>query len=208
MEQSNSSKTLIKVIICIGALAVIGVLGMIVAAVITFQSVTSPAHIKSVAASFMTIADPLPTGFTYTAAYEVSGLSIVQISDEDTQTLYTFSSTGDPLKERVENLPDLTDEDRVAALKVGLATANKGLLTSRVTGQLRFANEIMCYSIGHTDVLGPDLTVDNSFGALSHSSKTGRYIYLWVQKQSLLQRNGPAMDLTRIKKLLSAVKSF
>jgi uncharacterized protein YlbG (UPF0298 family) len=66
----------------------------------------------------------------------------------------------------------------------------------------------MCYSIGHTDVLGPDLTVNNGFGGISQSSKTGRYLYLWVQKQSLLQKSGTAIDLTRIKELLSAIKSF
>ena len=208
MEQSKNSKILLKVAICFGAFALICLLGLIVAAVITFQAVTSPAHIKSVTATFMPLADPLPKGFTYTAAYEVSGLAIVQITDEDKQTLYTFSCTAVPLKKQVENFADLTDEERVAALKVGLAAANKGRLTSKDTGQLRFANEIMCYSIGHTDVLGPDSTVNNGFGALSQSSKTGRYIYLWVQKQSLLQRNGSAMDLTRIKELLSTVKSF
>ncbi len=208
MEQSNKSKTIIKVIICFGAFAVLGVVALIVTAVLIFQSVTSPAHIKSVAANFMTVADPLPKGFTYTAAYEVGGLPIVQIADEDQQNLYTFSSTGDPSKEQAENFADRTDEDRVAALKVGLAAANKGQLTSKVSGQLKFANEIMCYSIGHIDMLGPDSTVNNGFGALSRSSKTGRYIYLWVQKQSLLQRNGPAIDLTRIKELLKAIKSF
>lgn len=208
MEQSNKSKTIIKVIICFGAFAVFGVVALIVTAVLIFQSVTSPAHIKSVAANFMTLADPLPKGFTYTAAYEVAGLPIMQITDQDQQNLYTFSSTGDPSKEQVENFADRTDADKVAALKVGLAAANKGQLTSKVSGQLKCADEIMCYSIGHTDMLGPDSTVNNGFGALSRSSKTGRYIYLWVQKDSFLHRNGPAIDLTRIKELLSAIKSF
>ncbi len=208
MEQSNKSKTIIKVIICFGAFAVFGLVALIVTAVLIFQSVTSPAHIKTVAANFMTLADPLPKGFAYTAAYEVGGFPIVQITDQDQQNLYTFSSTGDPSKEQAENFADSTDEDRVAALKVGLAAANKGQLTSKVSGQLKFANEIMCYSIGHTDMLGPDPTVNNGFGALSQSSKTGRYIYLWVQKDSFLHRNGPAIDLTRIKELLSAIKSF
>ena len=115
MEQSNKSKTIIKVIICFGAFAVFGVVALIVTAVLIFQSVTSPAHIKAVAANFMTLADPLPKGFTYTAAYEVAGLPIVQITDEDQQNLYTFTSTGDPSKEQVENFADSTDVDRVAA---------------------------------------------------------------------------------------------
>jgi hypothetical protein len=208
LEQSSKSKTLLKIVIAFGAFSILGLVGLMVAGVIFFLSLTSPAHIKSVAATFMTIDDPLPKGFTYTAAYEVAGLPIVQIADEEAETLYTFSATNDPVKNKTDNLSDLSEEDKVDALEARLAVANKGQLTSKATGQLKFANEIMCYSIGHSSVLGPDETVNNSFGALSQSSKTGRYIYLWVQKQSLLQRNGPTMDLPRIKELLSAVKSF
>ncbi|MBP6746921.1 hypothetical protein KA344_16935 [bacterium] len=209
MEPSKISKTLLKVAIGFGAFSVIGIVALTIAAVVWFRSITSPAHVKSVAETFMTIADPLPKGFRYTAAYEVSGLPIVQIEDAGTQALYTFSSTADRLKKQDQKSADfITDEDRVAALKGTLAVANKGRLTSKVIGQLSCANEIMCYSIGHTDVLGPDLTVNNGFGGISQSSKTGRYLYLWVQKQSLLQKSGTAIDLTRIKELLSAIKSF
>jgi hypothetical protein len=74
LEPSKISKTLLKVAIGFGAFSVIGIVALTIAAVVWFRSITSPAHVKSVAETFMTIADPLPKGFRYTAAYEVSGL--------------------------------------------------------------------------------------------------------------------------------------
>lgn len=208
MEQSNNSKTLLKVAIGFGAFGFICLLGLIVAAAVVFLSATNPDHVKSVTATYMTIADPLPKGFTFTAAYEMSGLPIVQIGEEGAPALYTFTFADDPTKKQSKNSADLSDEDRAADLKSSLAIAIKGRLTPKITDQLRFANETMCYSIGHTDVLGPDSTINNGFSGIAQSSKTGKYLLLWVERQSLLPNNGKEIDLVRIKKLLSAIKSF
>lgn len=208
MEKSNNLKTLLKIAIGFGAFSVVCIVALTIAAVVWFRSITSPAHVKSVAATFMTIADPLPKGFTYTAAYEVSGLPILQIGEEGEPSLYTFTFADDPIKKQGKNLAVLSVEDRAADLERSLTIANKGRLTPKITDKLRFANETMCYSIGHTELLGPDSTINNGFSGIAQSSKTGKYLLLWVEKQGFRQNNSKAIDLMRIKELLSAIKSF
>ncbi len=204
MEKSNKTKILVNVAIGFGIFATLCVTGLIIAGVVVFLSVSNPAHVKSVAATFMTIAEPLPKGFTYSSAYDVKGFPIVQFDDEVTQAFYSFTSSDDPMKKRGIDPAALRTEEKVSEVKQALVRASKDRLEPHITDQLSFGNETMYYSIGHSEILGPDLIVDNTFCGIAQSSKTGKYLFLWVQKQN----QNSTIDISRIKKILSAIKSF
>lgn len=142
----------LKIVLIVGAVLVVGTIGLIVALGFFVGGVVKdaqdPVKIKQVASSFMTVKDPLPEGFEYKMGLDIMGNKIIAL-DNDAQDLKLV--IGD-----LKQADDLDDPEKVInKLSQHSATASSGAHTSvkfssEKKGTETVGGRKMSYAIGKT----------------------------------------------------------
>ena len=216
-RSTRGMATWLKVVLIAAGLCFLGFVGLCVFMFIGFQNVTSPAKVKEAAAAFMTIADPLPSGFSYKFGANFFDTPMVVIQGEDTKTIYTFFTVPET---KSPSSPSTPEEAIDSIAKGGAApsapgapgapstsrTAKKLEVTSR--GSLDVGGQKMPYVIGHAaQGTDGDSKIDNNFFGAIRSTTSGKFIFVMAQSIDASATPKP-LTVDTVKKLTDSITKF
>lgn len=217
-RSTRGMATWLKVVLIAAGLCLVGFIGLGVAMFMGFQSITSPAKVKEAAAIFMTIADPLPTGFQYKFGGNFFDTPVVAIQGDDTKAIYTFFSVPETKTTKAATTPEEAIDEIAkggsapsapgapGAPTAGNPAAKKLTVTSHAT--LDVAGQKMPYVIGHADQPAkPGSTADNTFFGALRSTISGKIIFVMVQSIDTSAEPQP-LTIDSVKKLTNSITKF
>ena len=217
-RSTRGMATWLKVVLIAAGLCLLGFIGLCVVMFMGFQSVTSPTKVKEAAAIFMTIADPLPTGFQYKFGANFFDTPMVVIQGDDTKAIYTFFTVPESATTKVATTPEETIDEIAkggaapsapgapGAPSTGASAAKKLKVSSHST--LDVAGQKMPYVIGNAEQpTRPDGKVDNTFFGALKSTTSGKIIFVMAQS---IDTSAEPQHLTveTVKKLTDSITKF
>ncbi len=216
-RSARGMATWLKVVLIAAGLCLLGTVALGVFMFIGFQNVTSPAKVKEAAAAFMSISDPLPTGFQYKFGANFFDTPMVVIQGDDTKTIYTFFTVPESKSTKISTTPEAAI-DSIA--KGGSAPSAPGApgspssapstkkLTVNSRGSLDVGGQKMPYVIGHADsATQTDSKIDNNFFGAIKSSTSGKIIFVMAQSIDT-SANPQPMTIDTVKKLTDSITKF
>jgi hypothetical protein len=201
---------LVKVLLGVAALGLVSLIALLIGGAMLIHSITDTDKVKSVAAKFMTIGDPLPNGFHYFHGYVVAGIPFIQIWGDGNKTIYTFSTMPGGKYAAADASPEALIETAAQGAVPGFlgADTTRRILVSK-HASLNAGGQNMPYILGHIDEpMSPDKTTVNSFIGAVHSPKQNGLIVLWVERNDPLQKTCEPLTVEDVHTLTNSIKSF
>ncbi|MFA7340209.1 MAG: hypothetical protein WC028_25740 [Candidatus Obscuribacterales bacterium] len=222
-RNTRGMATWLKVVLIAAGLCLVGFIGLCVFMFMGFQSVTSPTKVKEAAAIFMTIADPLPSGFQYKFGANFFDTPMVVIQGDDTKAIYTFFTVPETANTKAATTPEQAIDEianggaapsapgapgvpSTGASGSGASAAKKLKVSSHST--LDVAGQKMPYVIGNAEqATRPDGKVDNTFFGALKSTTSGKIIFVMAQSIDTSAEPQP-LTIETVKKLTDSITKF
>lgn len=203
--------TWLKVVLIAAGLCLLGFIGLCVFLGFGYQQLTSPAKVRESANVFMTIADPLPTGFNFAMGGNFMDSPFVVITGNESKAVYTFFTVPQSATTKVETTPEQAIDEIAkggqAPSTPGASSAKKMAITSHDT--LDVGGQKMPYVIGHAEQAGKaGSNVDNTFFGAIKSSTSGKMIFMMVQSTDIASDNPQPLTIDTVKKLTNSITKF
>ncbi|MFA6211394.1 MAG: hypothetical protein WCT03_10995 [Candidatus Obscuribacterales bacterium] len=202
--------TWLKVVLIAAGLCFLGLIGMGIFVFLGYQQLTNPVKVRETANLFMTISDPLPSGFNFAWGGNFMDSPFVVIVSPENKAAYTFFSLPQSANTTIVTTPEelvgKIAKEGQAPSSPGIASAKKLKVSSQ--GTLNIGDQKMPYAIGHGDQAGNGGgTVDNVFCGSIKSSTSGKLVLLMVQSIDLGPTAKP-MTIETVKKLTDSITKF
>ncbi len=210
-RSARGMATWLKVVLIAAGLCLIGGISLCVFLFFGYQQLTSPAKIRESASIFMTLADPLPTGFNFAMGGNFMDSPFVVITSNEDKALYTFFTVPQSANTKVDTTPEQAIDEIAkggnAPTTPGPASAKKLAVSSHDT--LEVGGQKMPYVIGHAEQPGAAANnIDNTFFGAIKSSSSGKMIFMMVQSTDIKSNDPKPLTIDTVKKLTNAITKF
>jgi hypothetical protein len=204
--EKKGMPTWAKILIGVGVAFVVGIVGILVAAIIFFTNMShqavDPVQVKRVAASMLTIGDPLPDGFGYSKGLDLLGMKMVAFShDQDgLQLIFTSIPSNKSAASLEESINESTDNQALNQV-----TSGKSRFQSKSKGTEQVGGKTLTYAIGTTeDNLGQ--SYPSMMGVITPSNE-GRLLMVIGLMQNKTDDGKPIKDPAKTYNI-DATKAF